>query len=233
MEPPGLVEEMSGGGSGIVRGLTAASLPPSCGRFGTLHVALESLSPWEPVLGPWSFLELLMELLPSSSSAVGGFLSMASLGDVGCACSLLGSPVSVFISCLMTDSASSLTGGFSSPAWPASDPATSLSPVVELAFDLLAPSSLALLSSDECGEGKLSVSELLLAPPGRDRGQKETQIRRQDWAYTLPSTYNPSSVKVEEVFSAEIFIASTKRYCWIRFSKEEKKTEQPDSIQED
>lgn len=32
MEPPGLVEEMSGGGSGIVRGLTAASLPLSCGR---------------------------------------------------------------------------------------------------------------------------------------------------------------------------------------------------------
>ena len=34
MEPPGLVEEMRGGGSGIVRGLTAASLPPSCGRPG-------------------------------------------------------------------------------------------------------------------------------------------------------------------------------------------------------
>lgn len=32
MEPPGFVEEMRGGGSGIVRGLTAASLPLSCGR---------------------------------------------------------------------------------------------------------------------------------------------------------------------------------------------------------
>lgn len=35
MEPPGLVEEMSGGGSGMVRGLTAASLPLSCGRLGS------------------------------------------------------------------------------------------------------------------------------------------------------------------------------------------------------
>lgn len=61
--------------------------------------------------------------------------------------------------------------------------------MLELAFDLLEPSSLALLSSDECGEGKLSVSELLLAPPGRDRGQKETQIRRQDWAYTINHFY--------------------------------------------
>lgn len=33
MEPPGLVEEIRGGGSGMVRGLTAASLPPSCGRL--------------------------------------------------------------------------------------------------------------------------------------------------------------------------------------------------------
>lgn len=92
---------------------------------------------------------------------------MASLGGVGC--SLLGSPVSVFISCLMA--ASSLTGGFSSPWWPPSDPATSFSPLLELAFDLPEPSSLALLSSDECGEGKLSVSELLLAPPGKAQGK--------------------------------------------------------------
>lgn len=35
MEPPGLVEEIRGGGSGIVRGLTAASLPLSCGRLGS------------------------------------------------------------------------------------------------------------------------------------------------------------------------------------------------------
>lgn len=32
MEPPCLVEEMSGGGSGMGRGLTAAKRPPSCGR---------------------------------------------------------------------------------------------------------------------------------------------------------------------------------------------------------
>ena len=35
MEPPGLVEEMRGGGSGIVGGLTAASLPLSGGRPGS------------------------------------------------------------------------------------------------------------------------------------------------------------------------------------------------------
>lgn len=35
IEPPGLEEEMSGGGSGMVRGLTAASLPLSCGRAGS------------------------------------------------------------------------------------------------------------------------------------------------------------------------------------------------------
>lgn len=35
MEPPGLLEEMRGGGSGIVRGLTAASRLPSCGRVGS------------------------------------------------------------------------------------------------------------------------------------------------------------------------------------------------------
>lgn len=35
MEPPGLEEEIRGGGSGIVRGLTAASLPLSCGRLGS------------------------------------------------------------------------------------------------------------------------------------------------------------------------------------------------------
>lgn len=35
MDPPGLVEEMSGGGSGMVSGLTAASRPPSCGRPGS------------------------------------------------------------------------------------------------------------------------------------------------------------------------------------------------------
>ena len=36
MEPPGLVEEMSGGGSGMpLRGLTAASLLLSCGRLGS------------------------------------------------------------------------------------------------------------------------------------------------------------------------------------------------------
>lgn len=36
MEPPGLVEEMSGGGSGMpLRGLTAASLVLSCGRLGS------------------------------------------------------------------------------------------------------------------------------------------------------------------------------------------------------
>lgn len=33
MEPPGLVEEMRGGGSGIGRGLTAASRPVSCGAL--------------------------------------------------------------------------------------------------------------------------------------------------------------------------------------------------------
>lgn len=32
MDPPCLVEEMSGGGSGMVSGLTAANRPPSCGR---------------------------------------------------------------------------------------------------------------------------------------------------------------------------------------------------------
>lgn len=32
MEPPCLVEEMSGGGSGMVSGLTAANRAPSCGR---------------------------------------------------------------------------------------------------------------------------------------------------------------------------------------------------------
>lgn len=32
MEPPGLEDEISGGGSGMVRGLTAASLLLSCGR---------------------------------------------------------------------------------------------------------------------------------------------------------------------------------------------------------
>ena len=145
-----------------------------------LQVALESLSPWEPVFAPWSFLELLVELLTSSISAVAGFLSVASLADVGC--SLLGSPISVFISSLMAESASSLIGGFSSPAGPESDPVASLSPLLELVFDLLEPSSLALLSSDECGEGKLSVSELLLAPPGKT---KRKQIRRQDRAYTI------------------------------------------------
>lgn len=35
IEPPGLDEEMRGGGSGMVSGLTAASLPPSCGRAGS------------------------------------------------------------------------------------------------------------------------------------------------------------------------------------------------------
>lgn len=35
MEPPGFVEEMRGGGSGIVSGLTAANLPLSCGRLGS------------------------------------------------------------------------------------------------------------------------------------------------------------------------------------------------------
>jgi len=158
-----------------------------------LQVALESLSPWEPVLAPWSFLELLVELFTSSVSAVGGFLSVASLGGAGCSCSLLGSPISVFISCLMTESASSLTRGFSSPAWPTSDLAASLSAAMEPAFGRLEPSSLTLLSSDECGEGKLSVSELLLAPPGRDRAQREAQIRRQDWDYTVNHVYISSS----------------------------------------
>lgn len=32
MEPPGLLEEMSGGGSGMERGLTAANRTLSCGR---------------------------------------------------------------------------------------------------------------------------------------------------------------------------------------------------------
>lgn len=37
------------------------------------------------------------------------------------------------------------------------------------------PSSLTLLSSEERGEGRLSVSELLLAPPGQmgDKGGKQ------------------------------------------------------------
>lgn len=141
-----------------------------------LQVALESLSPWEQVLAAWSFLEFLLELLTSSVPAVGGFVSVASLGGVGCSWSLLGSPVSVLISCLM-ESASSLTGGFSSPAWLVSARSSFLSPVFELPFALLEASSLALLSSDECGEGRLSVSELLLAPPGRDAGFERKQIR--------------------------------------------------------
>lgn len=127
-----------------------------------LQVALESLSPREPDFVPCSFLELLPELLASSVSSVGGFLSVTSLGGVDC--SLLGSPGSLLISCLMA--ASSLTAAFSSPALV---PALSLSPVLEPAFDLAEASSLVLLSSDECGEGKLSVSELLLAPPGRQK----------------------------------------------------------------
>lgn len=130
-----------------------------------LQVALESLSPREPVFVPCSFLELLAELLASSVSSVGGFLSVTSLGVVDC--SLLGSPGSVFISCLMA--ASSLTVGFSSPVCPPLAPVLSLSPAFEPAFDRVDASSLALVSSDECGEGKLSVSELLLAPPARAR----------------------------------------------------------------
>ena len=148
-----------------------------------LQVALESLSPWEPCFTPCSLLEVLAELFVSSPTRA-RLVSVESLAAatgacIGCiCCSLPGSPASVFTSCLMVAlSGSPGTGGFSSTE-PWSEPdAASFSPLLP-AEPLAPPSpSLGLLSSEERGDGRLSVSELLLAPPGGREGGREVAIR--------------------------------------------------------
>ena len=136
---------------------------------------------------PCSLLEVLAELLVSSTAralleSVESLATAATIIIIGCVCcSLLGSPASVFTSCLMVALSGSPWAGSFSSAEPWSEQDASFSPLLPEAA-LVRPSlSLSLLSSEERGDGRLSVSELLLAPPGgreEGRGSHMDQMRR-------------------------------------------------------